>query len=163
MKKNIIIFTLYLLTFTSGFSQKITYSPLLKKETINTDFKIIGRNGNNFLIYKNNYRKQYITYYNEAMEYIEDVTLDDIPEKALNVEFLNQEDKLIVIYQYQKSKIVYCDALIISQDGKKISDPVNLDTTSIGYFSENNIYGTSFSEDKNLILIYKQKIGRAHV
>ena len=91
-------------------------------------------------------------------EYIEDVTLDDIPEKALNVEFLNQKDKLVVIYQYQKSKIVYCDAFIISQDGKKISDPVNLDTTSIGYFSENNIYGTSFSEDKNLILIYKQNI-----
>ena len=158
MKKNILIFVLYLFYFVSGFSQKITYSPLLKKETINTDFKIIGRNGNNFLVYKNNYRRQYITYYNEAMEYLEDVTLDDIPEKALNVEFLNQKDKLIVIYQYQKSKIVYCDALIISQDGKKISDPVNLDTTSIGYFSENNIYGTSFSEDKNLILIYKQNI-----
>ena len=39
-----------------------------------------------------------------------------------------------------------------------MSEPVLLDTTSIGYFADNKIYTTSFSEDKSKILIHKRNV-----
>ncbi len=156
MKKIIIFCILYLMLAFDSYSQKLTYSPILKKENQNTEFKIIGKNGNDYIVYKNNYRKHYFTFYDESMNVVDDITLESIPQKILNIDFLNLNDGIIIIYQYQKNNIVYCDAIKMIENGNKISEPINLDTTYIGYLSDNKIYGTSFSEDKNLILLYKQ-------
>jgi hypothetical protein len=43
----------------------------------------------------------------------------------------------------------------INGDGKKIGEPVELDTTYINFFSDNKIYSTISSEDKQKIMVYK--------
>jgi hypothetical protein len=46
-------------------------------------------------------------------------------------------------------------AMKINGEGKLLSDPIELDTTTINFFADNKIYSTIKSEDKNRIMIYK--------
>ncbi len=156
MNKMILIFTLFSLDVLTSTAQEITYSPIVKKDTKGMYFEIIGKVDNHFLVYKNVSRHHYITTYDEAMNVVDNHSLDAIPEKIINIDFINRKDYTIIIYQFQKNSIVYCNALKFSGNAKIIGEPIGMDTTEISYFSDNTIYTTSFSEDKTKILIAKQ-------
>jgi hypothetical protein len=42
-------------------------------------------------------------------------------------------------------------------DGKKIDEPVQLDSTKLGILSDNKIYSTIYIQDKQKILVYKMQ------
>jgi hypothetical protein len=73
----------------------------------------------------------------------------------LNVDFVAYPDFAWLIYQFQKRNIIHCMAVKINGDGKLLTDPVELDTTQLSFFSDNKIYSTIHSEDKSKIMIYK--------
>ena len=107
-------------------------------------------------IYKNIRNKNAVSIYDNGMELKERVNLDFIPDRTINVDFVPYPDYFFVIYQYQRRSILYCMGAKLDGDGKKIGDPIQLDTTQINVFADNKIYSTTFSEDKQHIIIYKK-------
>ncbi len=150
-------FSLFLLL---GFAQpllaqRITYADPERDDTRRTNFEIIGKVGGNFLVFKNNRNDNDISVYDNNMKLIDRVRQTDIDQNWINVDFVAYPDFAWMIYQYQKRNIVYCMAIKVDGKGKRITEPIELDTTKIGGSANNKIYTTIFSDDKKQILVFK--------
>ncbi len=153
--KKIFLFIILGLFNTVAFSQEITYSQPESNDIRNLNFDIIGKIHGNFLVYKNIRNNNAISVYDNSMKLVDRIDLRFMPDKTLNVDFVAYPDFAWLIYQYQKRNILHCMAVKINGDGKLLTDPIQLDTTSISFFADNKIYSTIYSEDKSKILIYK--------
>jgi hypothetical protein len=91
------------------------------------------------------------------MQQIAKVKQDYLPDmdRMINVEFFPYNDFCYMIYQYQRKNIVYCMAAKIDGNGKKIGEVMELDTTKLGFASNNKIYTVLSSEDKSRIIVFK--------
>ncbi|MCO6496100.1 MAG: hypothetical protein J5I50_00420 [Chitinophagaceae bacterium] len=136
-------------------AQRIVYSQPDNNDTRSLNFEIIGKLKGNYLIYKNVRTKFYISVYDRDMSETDRVDLKFVPDKLLNVDFIAYPDYAWMIYQYQKKNIVYCNAVKINSDGKLMTDPIELDTSSVNFFANNKIYSTIHSEDKKQIMVFK--------
>jgi len=139
-------------------AQKITYSELNKKETSNMYFEILGRFGKASLIYKNISREHFLSKYDQDMKLIEQVQLTFIPEKAFNLDFINYNDHLVGVYQYQKNNIVFCYAFRLDSTLTQAKEPIVVDTARIGFYADNKIYNLTYSDNKKQLLIYKRTL-----
>ena len=144
-----------LLLSSSGSGQKINYSDPERDDTRRTNFEVIGRIGGNFLVFKNNRNANDISIYDAGMKLIDRVKQTDADDRWINVVFIAYPDFAWMIYQYQQKNIVYCMAVKIDGKGKRITEPVELDTTRIGWSASNKIYSTIYSDDKKKVLIFK--------
>lgn len=137
------------------FSQRITYSETEREDTKSVNFEVIGKINGNFLVYKNIRFKHAVSVYDNDMKLIERVDLDFIPDKTFNIDFIAYPDFSYLIYQFQKRSIVHCMLAKIDGAGKKIGEPVELDTTFVSVFADNKIYSLVNSEDKQKVMLYK--------
>ena len=137
------------------FSQKITYSEPQSNDLRAMNFDIIGKIDGNFLVYKNNRNRYAISVYDNSMNLKDQIDLKFLPDKTLNVDFVAYPDFAWLIYQFQKRNVLYCNAVKINGQGKLLTDPIGLDTTTISFFADNKIYSTIYSEDKSKIMIFK--------
>lgn len=150
------IFTLLLvLTGDLVLAQKITYSEPIRDDTRRTNFEIIGKIGGNVLVFKNNRSNNEISVYDNNMKEIDRVKQTNLDDRWINVDFVAYNDFAWMIYQYQRKNIVYCNAVKIDASGKRASEPIELDTTRIGFAANNKIYTTTFSDDKQHIMVFK--------
>lgn len=143
--------------FTSS-GQKIVYSEYIKDDTRSMNFEIVGKIKGNFVIYKNNRGNRHvISVLNNEMKEIAVEEQDYFPggDRMINVDFFPYENFFYSIYQYQKKNVVYCIAAKIDENGKKIGDVTELDTTHIGFAASNKIYTVLSSEDKSQIIVFK--------
>lgn len=148
-------FLLPLFCALSVSAQKIVYSDVDEDDSRRTRFEVIGKVSGNFLVYKNNRNKNFISVFNNDMEQVAKEQLDFIEEDDLiNIDFFPYSDFTYLVYQYRKKRVVYCDAVKIDGNGKRISDIMTLDTTHIGY-GNNRIYTTISSEDKSKLMLFK--------
>lgn len=141
---------------SDSFAQKIIYSEPDKDETRRMNFEVIGRVGGNFMIYKNIRGKNFISVYNNDMQQIvksEHAYLPD--DRLINVDFFPYTDYAYMIYQYQRKNVVYCNAVKLDGMGKKLGDITELDTTHIGFTTNNKIYSAINSDDKTKIMLFK--------
>ncbi|HJS53500.1 MAG TPA: hypothetical protein VJ765_03120 [Chitinophagaceae bacterium] len=137
-------------------AQRIAISEPDRDDSRRMDFEVIGKMGNNYLIYKNIRGENFVCIYDNEMKMTQKIKHQDLPgEKLINVDFFTYPDYIYAIYQYQKRNIIHCAAVKLDGLGKKISDPVELDTTFIGGTSNNKIYTALSSEDKQKIIIFK--------
>lgn len=136
-------------------AQTVTYADMLKEDRKDMVFEILGKFGDNFLVYKNYYQRPYITVYDNSMQLKENVALDFISNKVLNIDFVSYPDKILTFYQLQKGNIVYCYGARLDKNAKLVETEKLLDTTKVNFFADNKFYGMSYSEDKKKILIYK--------
>ncbi|MFS8082653.1 MAG: hypothetical protein ACMG51_04310 [Ginsengibacter sp.] len=151
-----ILFLFVWLSFSGkSFGQQITYSESESNDLRTLNFEIIGKIHQNFLVYKNIRNDIYISVMDARMNQVNKTYLSFMPEKTLNVDFVVYPDFAWLIYQYQRRNIVYCMAVKINDQGKLMTDPFELDTTSISFFANNKIYSTIKSEDKSRIMVYK--------
>lgn len=158
MQKRTFFFALLLLwSALPAFAQKIVYSEVDEDDSRRMRFEVIGKVGGNFLIYKNSKNKNYVSVFNNNMEQIEKVEQDYIPDdKLINIDFFPYNDFTYLIYQYQKKKVVYCEAVKVDGSGKRISEVALLDTAHIGGFGNNNkVYSAISSEDKSKLMVFK--------
>jgi len=153
--KNIFLFLLAAIFTLPVFSQKITYSQPQSNDLRSMTFDIIGKINGNFLIYKNNRNRYAISVYDDAMNLSNEIDLKFLPDKTLNVDFIAYPDFAWLIYQFQKRNVLHCNAIKINGEGKLMSDPIELDTTTISFFADNKIYSTIYSEDKSRVMIFK--------
>lgn len=138
-------------------AQKIVYSEPDREDTRRLNFEIAGKIGGNFLIYKNIRNTSWITVLDNDMNEIAKVEQDYVPDndRMINTDFFSYGDYCYMIYQYQKRSIVFCNAVKIDGNGKKVGDVIPLDTTQIGFAANNKIYTVLGSEDKNKIIVFK--------
>ncbi len=138
-------------------AQKIIYSEPDKDDTRRMNFEIAGKINGNFLIYKNIRNKNFIVVLDNDMKQVYKVDQDYVPDndRMINVDFFLYQDFCYMIYQYQKKGVVYCMAAKINGKGQKVGDVMELDTTHIGFASNNKIYTAIGSEDKSRINVFK--------
>src|ERR1700677_3860220 len=134
---------------------QIFYSEPEREDGRRTNFEIIGKFNDNYLVFKNNNNNDAISIYDSTMRLQQRVPLAFIPERYINIDFVAYPDNFILIYEYQKKGIVHIAAARLNARAQLIGQPVELDTTQVGFASSNKIYTTIFSEDKQRILIYK--------
>jgi hypothetical protein len=149
-----------LLFFTTSLlkaqAPKIVYTEPEKEDSRRTNFEIIGKLNGNFLVYKSNRNDDAICIYDNEMKLKERVKLDFTPDQQLiNVDFVAYPDFFYMIYQYQRKSIVHCVAAKLDGNARKIIDPIELDTTQVGFASNNKIYTTINSDDKQSIMVFK--------
>jgi|GEM_PF-59252 len=150
-----LVFLLVVLFSINLPAQKIIYSEPDRDDPRNLDFEIIGKLSGNYLIYKNVRDAHSISVYDAQMKLAEKNKLDFLPDKIINADFLTYPDFFYMFYQYQKRSIVYSMAVKLDNKGKKMMEPIQLDTTDINYFASNKIYSIINSEDKQRIMSYK--------
>lgn len=156
-KKSWIASLLLVFCALSGLAQgpKIVYSEPEREDSRRTSFEVIGKMNGNFLVYKSNRSDDAICIYDNDMKLKERVKLEFTPEQMINVDFVAYTDFFYMIYQYQKKGVVYCAAAKLDPNGRKMMEPVELDTTQIGWSSGNKIYTTINSDDKQRIMVFK--------
>lgn len=157
MRKTFILL-LFILFSTGIQAQRITYSEYSKKEGRDTYFEILGKFDTSILVYKLIARKHYITRYDQQMKIVQHQHLDFVNDKAFNLDFICYPGYYYIVYQFQKNNIVFCNAVKMSPLGEKLSEPVTLDTTRIGFFADNKIYSIAISENKERFLVYKRQV-----
>ena len=149
-----------LLLITGGLLQaqppRITYTEPEKEDSRRTNFEIIGKMNGNFLVYKSNRNDDAICIYDNEMKLKERVKLEFTPDQQLiNVDFVAYPEFFYMIYQYQRRGIVHCVAAKLDANAKKIIDPIELDTTQVGFASNNKIYTCINSDDRQSIMVFK--------
>lgn len=154
MKKILFLF-ISVIFYSAVFSQQITYTQPESQDSRSLDFQIVGKVGDNFLIYKNIRNNFAICSYDNSMRLINRIPLSFMPANTLNVDFVAYPDFAWMIYQYQKRNVLYCMAVKINADGKLLADPFELDSTHLNFLANNKIYSMANSEDKSQIMIYK--------
>lgn len=154
MKKSfLIVFGLLLVTL--AHSQKITYAEPDRDDARNLNFEIIGKMNDNVLIYKGYRETHFIALYDNEMKMTSKEKLGFLPDRILQTDFLAYKDFFYLFYQYQRRNIVYCMAVKIDASGKKVGEPIQLDTSNINYSVSKKIYTLLYSEDKQRIGVVK--------
>jgi len=148
---------MFLVIAAAGHSQaqRITYAEPEREDTRRTNFEIVGKLGQNYLVFKNNRSSNDICVYDNDMRLVKRVNQEFMPEKIINVDFVTHPDHAYMIYQYQKKNIVYCMGVKIGPDGKNLSEPMELDTTQVNFNADDKLYTTLVSEDKKMIMALK--------
>ena len=147
---------LFLACSLPAFAQKIVYSEVDEDDSRRMRFEVIGKVGGNFLVYKNTKSKNYIAAFDNNMEQIAKVEQEYIPnDQLINIDFFPYGDFTYLVYQYQKKRVVYCEAVKVDGMGKKISEVITLDTAHIGFGNNNKVYSTITSEDKSKMMVFK--------
>jgi hypothetical protein len=139
----------------SPFAQSVVVSDFDRDDTRDMNFDIIGKMNSNILVYKNIRSNHKISIFDKEMNSLETVKLDFVPEKTFNIDFVSYPDYFVMVYQYQKGTILHCMAVKMDANAKKMSEPVEIDTTRIGVMADNKIYTTIYSEDRKKIIIFK--------
>lgn len=153
--KNLVLSLFGLLCVVGVSAQRIAYSEPDRDDTKSTDFDIIGRMNDHILVFKNNRNIFTASVFDNDMKELDKVKLSFLPERVINTEILTYRDFFYLFYQYQRRNIVYCMAAKLNGDAKLVQDPVQLDTTEIGFLTNNKIYSFLFSEDKQKICALK--------
>ncbi|MBC6492987.1 hypothetical protein ACFSQD_00535 [Flavihumibacter stibioxidans] len=157
MKIRLFAIGLILLAATGIQAQgpRVVYSEPEKDDTRRTNFEILGKLGNEFLIYKNNRSSHTIGVYDNDMKLLQNVNLDFMPDKMINMDYIAYPDRVMLFYQYQKRRVVYCDYVVVGENGRLLTQPATLDTTEINFSSNNKIYTVVNSDDKQKIMLFK--------
>lgn len=148
---------IFFLLLASLFSnaQRVVFSEPTREDIRDMNFEIIGKVKTNILVFHDVKWKYAVNVYNDSMRLLEKTDIDFLPKKTFNADFVAYPDFFYLIYQYQNRGIVYCMAVKLGADGKKINEPVQLDTTDVGGFGDNKIYSVIYSEDKQKIMVFK--------
>lgn len=154
-KKLVLTLAAFFALITTTFAQRISYSEPEREDNRRTNFDIIGKVGGNILIFKNNRNDNTIGVYDNDMKLVRSVNINPNNERWVNIDFIPYNDFVWGIYQYQQRNILYCMAIKIDGEGKVLSQPLELDTTRIGFSADNKVYTTVFSDDKKQVMIFK--------
>ena len=154
-KKIVCLLAIMLLTTVSTFAQKVIYSEPDREDNRSTNFEVVGKLEGNNIIYKSYRDIHFIAVYNAQMVMVEKNKLDFLPDKIINADFLAYQDFFYMFYQYQRKSIVYSMAVKLNSKGKKVGEPMELDTTDINFFASNKLYSVINSDDKQKIMTYK--------
>jgi hypothetical protein len=151
-----LFFILAVVSFYPSNAQKIVYSEPSNEDNRRINFEIIGKVAGNFLVYKEVRNKHFISIYNNDMAEVGRVEQEFLrDQKIINIDFFPYANHSFAIYQYQKKNVIYCEAVKLDGEGKKLSDIITIDTTHLSFANSNKIYTSINSENRNRIMVFK--------
>jgi hypothetical protein len=153
-----ILFVVFFITPLSLSSQTVTISDFDREDNRDMNFEIIGKMNGNILVYKNIRSNHKISIFDKDMNTTETVKLDFVPDRTFNIDFVTYPDHFYMIYQYQQGTVLHCMAVKMDAKAQKMTEPVELDTTRIPVMTDNKIYSTIYSEDRQKIMIFKIQV-----
>lgn len=141
---------------TVAMSQRVTYSePQRADDYRNTEVEIIGKVGDNILVYKNNRERYSISVFDENMRLVKNVSLN-MPDRLLNVDFVAYPGHFQMIYQFQYKAYVYCFGALMDKNATVVGQPLLIDSSRVGMGNvKSKIYSVVRSADRNRVLVYK--------
>ncbi len=139
----------------NSIGQQVVYSEPDKSDIRQTNFEIIGKFDENILVYKNIRDSHSMSVYDMDMKETDRVKYNFLPDRIINADFLAYPEFFYMFYQYQKRGVVYCMAAKIDASGKKVGEPMILDTTALSFWASNKLYSVINSEDKQHIAVIK--------
>lgn len=167
MQKSLTLLVASMFLICSGIlAQRIVYSEPDRDDARTLNFEVVGKMNGNVLIYKNYRDLHYMTVFDADMKQIEKNKMDFLPDKIIDVELIQYPDFIYMFYQYQRKGIYYAMAAKLDARGKKVGNPVQLDTTAdVNYSNTAKIYTVLSSENKQQIILFKigTKSDRSHV
>lgn len=122
----------------------------------NGDFQIIGKTGDNLMIYKNtgNYSPA-IAVYDRDMQLKQKILLKFLPPRLISVDFIAYPEKVLVFYQYYHKKKVFCYAATLNSNGRLMGPPVLIDESAVSSSGANtDAFTVISSEDKQKIMVF---------
>ncbi len=153
--KRFILIMFFISVYVSAQSQDIFYSDYNNEDNREINFEILGKQGKHYVIYKNVRWKHMLAFYDDNMRMVKSFRMPFISEKTFNIDFVTYPDFFYIIYQYDKNNTIYCNMVKMDNDGNKLEGPFFLDSGKVWPRQERNIYSTTFSENKQHILLYK--------
>jgi hypothetical protein len=155
--KRILLFSILAAFSVSVGAQRIIYSDYDKDDSRKMEFDIAGKVGGHYLIYKNTRNRAWIVVFDNELQQVAKVSQDYVPnnDRLINADFFPYPDFVYMIYQYQKKNVVYCMGAKIDGNGKIMGEPLELDTSHIGFSANNKIYTVVTSDDKSKISVFK--------
>ncbi len=151
----LLFFTCFVFFLPNGNSQVINYTEPDKEDAKDLSFEIIGKLNGQVYVYKNSRDVHSISIFDASMQLLQKEKLDYLPTRILNVDFVAYSDFYYLIYQYQRKNIVYCMAIKLDAEAKKIGGVIPMDSTILNSNSSDKIYTVVNSEDKQRIMIVK--------
>ncbi len=136
-------------------AQDIIYSVVHSESARDANFEILGKVGENYLVFKNIRERNILQVFDKDMTELNNERLTEVPDKILNVDFVTYPNYFLMVYQYKRNATLHCDAMKMDANGKRMGSVLKIDTTRIGMQSGSDIYSTIFSEDKKNVLVYK--------
>jgi hypothetical protein len=135
---------------------RVAYSTPENADGRRTNFEIIGKVESNYLVYKDNRSEDAISVYDNEMHLKKRVPLPfTTSNQLINVDFVAYPHFFYLFYQYQKKNVVHSMVAKLNADAQPLADPIELDTTHIGWAANNKIYTTLASDDKQHIILFK--------
>ncbi len=153
--KKILCAIFFLITTITSYTQSIVYSEPDNADARDMSFDIIGKMNGNILVYKTTSNQHYICVLDAEMKQLDRFKLDYLTDRVFNVDFIAYQDFAYMFYQYQKRSIIYCMAVKLDANGKKVGEPMQLDTTDSRDVQNNKIYSFVQSADKQKIQFFK--------
>jgi hypothetical protein len=156
-KRAFIYLFILLLSCISLPAQKIVYSDYEREDSRRMPFEVVGKVQGNFLVYKYTKNRHWIVGFDNEMQQVAKVEQAYIPnnDRVINIDFYPYADFAYMIYQYERKNVVYCMASKVDGNGNLVGEVMELDTTHIGFSSNNKIYTTLTSEDKSKLGVFK--------
>ena len=136
-------------------AQQIQYSDPLKDNSNNINFDIIGKFSKNIVVLKKNSWRYDLNVFNDSMQLQETIDLDFLPSRTLHVDYAAFPNHFFLVYHFQKKGVVYCMSAKFDGNGKRLGDPVELDTTHVKGFGDNKIYSLIRSENKKRLMVFR--------
>ena len=145
-----------LIAVENSYAQKIVYSEPDRDDLNNNNYTIIGKLNGQYLIYKSQRSgSHYVAVFDNQMKLVEKNSLDFLDEKIISTDFLVYANYCYMFYQYQKRNKIFCMVVKLDSQGKKLTEPKQLDESEIPNFNTPKIYTLIFSEDKQKIMLFK--------
>ncbi len=138
-------------------AQRLVYAEPDRADNRRMNFEIIGKVGPHFLIYKNVRNQHWITALDNDMVQVDKVQQDHLPnnEQMINIDFVAYPQHAWMIYQVQKRNVVYCMAAQVDAGGRRVGEPIELDTSLVRTLTPQTVYTTLVSEDRKRVMVFK--------
>ncbi|MEJ7611610.1 MAG: hypothetical protein WKF88_10575 [Ferruginibacter sp.] len=155
MKIPVIICLLLFSVVYSAGAQTITYSQVEKADNRDLTFEILGNFSGNFPVFKSVNKRRELTIYDNNMAITKTIKLDFISDRFSNIDFISYPDYFIMVWQYEKSSVIWCKAARMTGTGEMLGNVITMDSTKTGFFSNRVFYDLTWSEDRKKVLMYK--------
>ncbi len=136
-------------------AQVVTFSDVDEDDSKDMKFEIIGKLNGYIHIYKRVRETHYLVLYNATMQQKSKTILDFLPRNITNETFLAYSDYYCFFYEYQKKGVTYLMLTKFDNTGKKMGDPIQIDTTNTSSSETAKVYTVINSEDKSKITVVK--------
>jgi hypothetical protein len=144
-------------------SQVISYSALESSNEKSSSFDIIGRFGKQLLIYRNIRGRHYISIFNNDMSLVRKMELDFLPRRVLKVEFLKVDKELLLFYQHEKNRMLFCSLVKFNTDIRVAQEPETLDSVVIADNRDIGLYNILQSQHNARIMVIQPLVNTEQI